>query len=333
MSPPPVAPSASAPRRLLDAVRERVRYLHYSIRTEDAYVHWVRAFVRFHRLRHPRQMGGPEVEAFLSWLSNERGVAVSTHRQALSALLFLYQQVLGQQLPWMQSIDRPHRKPRLPVVLSPAEVAAVLAGLDGTHGVLARLLYGTGMRIAEALQLRVKDVEFDRQAIIVRSGKGAKDRVVMLPASLAAALRGQMQRARVLWEADARAGRGGVQMPDALERKYPRAGSSWAWFWGFPQATHSVCPRSGVERRHHLFDQTFQRDFKRAVRAAGIVRPATPHTLRHSFATHLLQSGTDIRTVQELLGHSDVNTTMIYTHVLKVAAGGTRSPLDALAVA
>lgn len=333
MSPPPVAPSASAPRRLLDAVRERVRYLHYSIRTEDAYVHWVRAFVRFHRLRHPRQMGGPEVEAFLSWLSNERGVAVSTHRQALSALLFLYQQVLGQQLPWMQSIDRPHRKPRLPVVLSPAEVAAVLAGLDGTHGVLARLLYGTGMRIAEALRLRVKDVEFDRQAIIVRSGKGAKDRVVMLPASLAAALRGQMQRARVLWEADARAGRGGVQMPDALERKYPRAGSSWAWFWVFPQATHSVCPRSGVERRHHLFDQTFQRDFKRAVRAAGIVRPATPHTLRHSFATHLLQSGTDIRTVQELLGHSDVSTTMIYTHVLKVAAGGTRSPLDALAVA
>lgn len=328
MSPPPVAPSASAPRRLLDAVRERVRYLHYSIRTEDAYVHWVRAFVRFHRLRHPRQMGGPEVEAFLSWLSNERGVAVSTHRQALSALLFLYQQVLGQQLPWMQSIDRPHRKPRLPVVLSPAEVAAVLAGLDGTHGVLARLLYGTGMRIAEALQLRVKDVEFDRQAIIVRSGKGAKDRVVMLPASLAAALRGQMQRARVLWEADARAGRGGVQMPDALERKYPRAGSSWAWFWVFPQATHSVCPRSGVERRHHLFDQTFQRDFKRAVRAAGIVRPATPHTLRHSFATHLLQSGTDIRTVQELLGHADVSTTMIYTHVLNKGGRGVTSPLD-----
>ena len=333
MPPPPVAPSASAPRRLLDAVRERVRYLHYSIRTEDAYVHWVRAFVRFHRLRHPRQMGGPEVEAFLSWLSNERGVAVSTHRQALSALLFLYQQVLGQQLPWMQSIDRPHRKPRLPVVLSPAEVAAVLAGLDGTHGVLARLLYGTGMRIAEALQLRVKDVEFDRQAIIVRSGKGAKDRVVMLPASLAAALRGQMQRARVLWEADARAGRGGVQMPDALERKYPRAGSSWAWFWVFPQATHSVCPRSGVERRHHLFDQTFQRDFKRAVQAAGIDRPATPHTLRHSFATHLLQAGTDIRTVQKLLGHSDVSTTMIYTHVLEVAGGAVRSPLDALAAA
>ncbi|NWG74849.1 MAG: integron integrase, partial [Rubrivivax sp.] len=331
-----------------------VRYLHYSLRTEEAYVHWIRAFVRFHGRRHPREMGGPQVEAFLSWLSAERGVSVSTHRQALSALLFLYQQVLGQQLPWMEAIGRPQRKPRLPVVLSPAEVAAVLASLEGTHRVLAQLLYGTGMRIAEALQLRVKDVEFDRRVIVVRSGKGGKDRVVMLPATLAPALREQMQRARVLWEADTRAGRGGVQMPDALERKYPRAGASWAWFWlrpltldladamsacaaaalrllwVFPQAAHSVGPRTGVERRHHLFDQTFQRAFKRAVRAAGIERPATPHTLRHSFATHLLQSGTDIRTVQELLGHSDVSTTMIYTHVLKVAAGGTRSPLDAL---
>jgi integrase len=280
---------------------------------------------------------------------------VATHRQALAAVLFLYQQVLGQQLPWMQDIGRPQRKPRLPAVLSPSEVAAVLARLDGTHGVLGRLLYGTGMRITEALQLRVKDVEFDRRVIVVRSGKGGKDRVVMLPATLAAGLREQVQRARALWEADALAGRGGVQMPDALERKYPRAGASWAWFWlrpltldladaksacaaaalrllwVFPQAAHSVCPRTGVERRHHLFDQTFQRAFARAVREAGIERPATPHTLRHSFATHLLQSGTDIRTVQELLGHSDVSTTMIYTHVLKVAAGGARSPLDALA--
>ncbi len=357
MSGPPVAPTGAAPTRLVDWVREQLRYLHYSLRTEEAYVHWIRSFVRFHRMRHPREMGGPEVEAFLSWLSGERSVSVSTHRQALSALLFPYQRVLGQQLPWMQSIGRPHRRPRLPVVLSRAEVAAILGGLEGTHRVLAQLLYGTGMRIAEALQLRVKDVEFDRQVIIVRSGKGrrrwnssdvpahiapagatsacrrevgGKDRVVMLPASLVPGLREQMRHARGLWEADARAGRGGVQMPDALERKYPRAGASWGWFWVFPQATHSVCPRTGVERRHHLFDQTFQRDFKRAVQAAGIVRPATPHTLRHSFATHLLQSGTDIRTVQELLGHSDVSTTMIYTHVLKVAAGGTASPLDAL---
>ncbi|WP_119291122.1 integron integrase [Azohydromonas sediminis] len=327
----PVSLPAAAPRSLLDAVRERVRYLHYCLRTEQAYVHWIRAFVRFHGMRHSRAMGKPEVEAFLTWLSNERGVSVATHRQALAAVLFLYQQVLGQQLPWMQGIGRPQRKPRLPAVLSASEVAAVLARLDGTHGVLVRLLYGTGMRITEALQLRVKDVEFDRRVIVVRSGKGGKDRVVMLPATLAPGLREQVQHARVLWEADARAGRGGVQMPDALERKYPRAGSSWAWFWVFPQAEHSVCPRTGVERRHHLFDQTFQRAFKRAVHAAGIERPATPHTLRHSFATHLLQSGTDIRTVQELLGHSDVSTTMIYTDVLKVAAGGTRSPLDALA--
>ena len=329
MSTPVVAP-ATAPRSLLDAVRERVRYLHYSLRTEQAYAHWIRAFVRFHGMRHPRAMGKPEVEAFLTWLSNERGVSVATHRQALAAVLFLYQQVLGQQLPWMQDIGRPQRKPRLPAVLSCSEVAAVLARLDGTHGVLARLLYGTGMRITEALQLRVKDVEFDRRVIVVRCGKGGKDRVTMLPATLAPGLREQVQRARALWEADARAGRGGVQMPDALERKYPRAGASWAWFWVFPQAEHSICPRTGVERRHHLFDQTFQRAFARAVRDAGIERPATPHTLRHGFATHLLQSGTDIRTVQELLGHSDVSTTMIYTHVLKLAAGGTGSPLDVL---
>lgn len=320
----------TAPIRLLDQVRERVRYLHYSLRTEQAYVHWIRAFVRYHGLRHPKTMGGPEVEAYLSWLSSARGVSVSTHRQALSALLFLYQQVFGQQLPWMQAIGRPQRKPRVPEVMSVSEVRAVLVLLEGTHGVLARLLYGTGLRISEALQLRIKDVDFERRTLVVRAGKGGKDRVVMLPAALAPGLREQMHRARVLWEADARAGRGGVQMPDALERKYPRAGASWSWFWVFPQAEHSVCPRSGVERRHHLFDQTFQRDFKRAVHRAGITRPATPHTLRHAFATHLLQAGTDIRTVQKLLGHSDVSTTMIYTHVLEVAGGAVRSPLDAL---
>jgi len=321
---------AAPGRRLLDQLRERVRYLHYSIRTEQAYVHWVRAFVRFHGLRHPREMGAAEVQAFLSWMAVERHVSVSTHRQALSALLFLYRQVFGQNLPWMDAMDRPQRKPRLPVVLTVAEVRAVLALLEGAHAVLAQLLYGTGMRITEALQLRTKDVDFDRLVIVVRCGKGGKDRVVMLPATLVAALKAQLQRAHGLWSADVRAGQAGVQMPDALEREYPRAAASWAWFWVFPQAEHSTCPRTGVVRRHHLYDQSFQRVFARAVRCAGISKPATPHTLRHAFATHLLQSGTDIRTVQKLLGHSDVSTTMIYTHVLEVAGGAVRSPLDAL---
>lgn len=317
--------------KLLDQVRERIRYLHYSRRTEEAYVHWSRAFIRFHGIRHPADLGGPEVEAFLSWLSNDRGVSVSTHRQALSALLFLYGKVLQLDLPWMTNIGRPQVKRRLPVVLSQAEVMAVLAHLEGTHRLLAQLLYGTGMRITEGLQLRVKDLDFEHGAVIVREGKGGKDRVVMLPQSLVGGLRGQLNAARSLWTLDQEAGRGGVFMPDALERKYPRAGSSWGWFWVFPQAEHSTDPRTGIVRRHHLYDQTFQRAFKRAVAAAGITKPASPHTLRHAFATHLLQSGYDIRTVQELLGHADVATTMIYTHVLKVGGGGVRSPMDVLA--
>jgi integron integrase len=324
----PLPPLRSA--RLLDQVRERIRYLHYSIRTEDAYVYWIRAFIFFHGRRHPGEMGGPEVEAFLSWLANERNVAVSTHRQALSSLLFLYQKVLGLSLPWMEAIGRPHREPRLPVVLSVDEVTRILMLLHGEHRLLTQLLYGTGMRITEALQLRVKDVDFGQRSIVIRSGKGGKDRSVMLPLTLVPDLREQMARARVLWSADGEAARGGVSMPDALDRKYPRAGASWAWFWVFPQSDHSVDPRSGVVRRQHLYDQTFQRAFKRAVERVGVNKPATPHTLRHSFATHLLQAGYDIRTVRELLGHSDVSTTMIYTHVLKVGGGGVRSPVDVL---
>jgi len=327
-SPGPLPP-LQAPR-LLDQLRERIRYLHYSIRTEQAYVHWVRAFVRFHRMRHPAELGGPEVEAFLSWLASERRVSVSTHKQALSALLFLYQKVLGVDLPWMNEIGRPKSRVRLPVVFTHEEVVRLFAMLEGEQQLIVQLLYGTGMRIMEALRLRVKDVDFARHAVIVREGKGAKDRVVMLPASLVPALREQMARARAWWAADRAAGCTGVHMPNALDRKYPRAGASWTWFWVFPQAELSVDPRSGVQQRHHVPDQTIQRAFKRALERAGIEKPATPHTLRHSFATHLLQSGYDIRTVQELLGHADVSTTMIYTHVLKLGGGAVRSPMDAL---
>ena len=316
--------------RVLDRLRERVRLLHYSLQTERAYVHWCRTFIRFHGIRHPAQMGGPEVEAFLSWLVCERKVSASTHKQALSALLFLYGKVLQVQLPWMQDMGRPRVQRRLPVVLSKDELSAVFRGLDGEHRLFAQLLYGTGMRLTEGLRLRVKDLDFQHRTVIVREGKGGKDRLLMLPQSLVPALREQLARAHMHWAADNACGQGGVEIPDALERKYPRAGASWPWFWVFPQATHSTDPRSGVVRRHHMFDQTFQRAFKRAVQAAGLTKPATPHTLRHAFATHLLQAGYDIRTVQDLLGHADVATTMIYTHVLKVGGGAVRSPVDTM---
>ncbi len=318
--------------RLLDQLRERIRYLHYSIRTEQAYVHWVQTFIRFHGIKHPSELGPEDVERFLSWLANERHVAVSTHKQALSALLFLYQKVLGLDLPWMKEIGRPKSRVRLPVVLTHDEISRLFLHLEGGHRLMAQLLYGTGMRIMEGIRLRVKDVDFERQAIVVREGKGAKDRVVMLPASLAPALHEQMSRARQLWSEDHQAGRSGVHLPDALARKFPRAEMAWLWFWMFPHEKISVDPRTGEERRHHVFDQAFQRAFKRALQRAGIDKLATPHTLRHSFATHLLQAHYDIRTVQTLLGHSDVSTTMIYTHVLKVGGGGVRSPLDALPV-
>jgi integron integrase len=318
--------------RLLDQLREMIRYRHYSLRTEEAYVYWVRQFIHWHGLRHPAELSGAEVQAFLSHLANERKVAASTHRQALSALLFLYKDVLGQNLPWMDDVGRPVAKRRVPVVFTAPEVAAVLGALDGTAGVLGRLLYGTGLRLMEGLRLRVKDLDFDRNVLIVREGKGGKDRVVMLPRSLHADLHRQLDAARQLWRADRQAGFAGVHLPHALERKYPRAGESWTWFWAFPSGNLSTDPRSGQIRRHHLHEQNLQRAIKQAVRRAGIHKPASVHTLRHSFATHLLQAGTDIRTVQELLGHSDVSTTMIYTHVLKVAAGTTASPLDALSL-
>ncbi len=282
-------------------------------------------------MRHPRDMGAADLEAFLNMLANERQVSPSTHNQALSALLFLYREVLAIDLPWLNGLNRPAQKKRIPSVLTRDEVGALFQFLQDEMALLAKLLYGTGMRLMEGLRLRVKDVDFDRRVIVVRDGKGGKDRVVMLPQSISAALRQQVLQARATWDADLRAGRGGVDVPHALENKYPRVGHSWGWFWVFPSPTLSVDPRTGVERRHHLYEERLQRAMKKAVAQAGIAKPVSVHTLRHSFATHLLQAGTDIRTVQELLGHSDVSTTMIYTHVLKVAAGGTVSPLDALA--
>ena len=316
--------------RLLDQVRERIRYLHYSLRTEEAYVYWVRAYVRWSGMRHPRELGADELKAFLTHLAVDRKVSASTHKQALSALLFLYREVLDQEVPWLDALARPKATVRIPTVMTTDECAALLDRMTGLPQLVARLLYGTGMRLMEGVSLRVKDIDFDRRAIVVREGKGGKDRVVMLPATLEAALRDQLAAAAVLWREDRDAGRAGVAMPDALERKFPRAGSTWRWFWVFPADRHSVDPRTGIVRRHHLYPQQIQRQLKAAADAVSLTRRVTVHTLRHSFATHLLQSGVDIRTVQELLGHSDVSTTMIYTHVLRVTASGLTSPLDRL---
>ena len=325
--------NSAQPLTLLGRVREAIRYKHYSIRTERTYVEWVRRFVRFHGQRHPRDMGAPEVRAFLGHLASEAKVAASTHQQALSALLFLYKEVLGVNLPWLTELDRPKKPKRLPVVLGHAEVERLLTALDGTHALMAQLLYGTGMRLMECVRLRVKDVDYERGEILVRDGKGGKDRVTMLPASLVPPLRAHLARVRQLWERDREAQRPGVYMPEALVRKYPAAPCEWGWFWVFPARGLSVDPRSGIDRRHHTHEQALQRAIKQALGHAGIVKPATTHTLRHSFATHLLQSGYDIRTVQELLGHSDVSTTMIYTHVLNRGGRGVVSPMDRLGAA
>jgi integron integrase len=300
------------------------------MRTEQAYLDWIKRFIRHFGKRHPRDLGAAEVSEFLTHLAVAGQVAASTQNQAKSALLFLYREVLDVELPWLDDVESAKAPRRLPVVLTQAEVVALLARLEGTNALVCRLLYGTGLRIMECLRLRVKDVEFERGEILVRDGKGFKDRVTMLPTSLAPSLREHMVRVAELHRQDLVAGHGEVWLPYALERKYPNAGREWAWQYVFPSAKLSVDPRSGVVRRHHVADQAVQRALKLAVRAAGVAKPATPHTLRHSFATHLLESGYDIRTVQELLGHSDVSTTMIYTHVLNKGGRGVRSPLDGL---
>ena len=314
--------------RLLDQVREQIRLRHYSIRTEAVYLEWVKRYIRFHKYRHPQEMGGPEVEAFLSDLAVRRDVSASTQNQALSAILFLYKQVLQIELPWMDGVIRARRPQRLPVVLTREEVASVLAQLDGTLWLIASLLYGSGMRLMEVLRLRVKDVEVARLEILIRDGKGQKDRVTMLPRKLAAPLELHLQRVRALHEQDLREGYGRANLPHALARKYPNAAAEWGWQFVFPSVNRSEDPRSGGIFRHHLHEKTIQRAVRNAVRRVGLHKPATPHTLRHSFATHLLESGQDIRTVQELLGHSDVKTTQIYTHVLNRGGLGVLSPLD-----
>ena len=318
---------SSAPQ-LLDQVRGRIRRKHYSIRTEQAYLHWVKASVRFHGMKHPANMGAPQVESFLTYLSVERHVSSSTQNQALSGLLFLYREVLEIELPWLDGIERSKRPKRMPVVLTRDEVNAVLAQLDGTTALILKLAYGTGMRIMEVVRLRVKDVEFTRGEILIREGKGFKDRVTMLPDSLMLQLRAHLARVRSLHERDCKEGLGEVFLPFALARKYPKAARDWGWQYVFPSNKLSIDPRSGRKGRHHADTQNLQRRMRRAVQVAGITKPATPHTLRHSFATHLLESGYDIRTVQELLGHKDVQTTMIYTHVLNRGGRGVKSPLD-----
>lgn len=316
--------------RLLNEVRDRLRLKHYSLRTERAYVDWIKRYIWFHDKKHPLDLGARHVEAFLTDLAVGRKVSASTQNQALAALLFLYKQVLGTDLPWLDDIVRAKKPQRLPVVLTVAEVQRLLARLEGSHGLMARMLYGTGMRLMECVRLRVKDVNFEQNEIIVRDGKGGKDRVTMLPTSLVEPLREHLKRVRVLFEQERAEDVPGVYLPDALEKKYPNAGKEWGWFWVFPSRSIVTDPRTGVVRRHHAHEQALQRAIKKAVLAANIAKPASTHTLRHSFATHLLLSGYDIRTVQELLGHSDVSTTMIYTHVLNRGGRGVQSPLDQL---
>jgi integron integrase len=323
---PPKA-SSEGPK-LLDQVRDKIRLKHYSIRTEQAYTDWVRRFILFHKKRHPGDMGAAEVEQFLTHLAVEGNVSASTQNQAKSALLFLYREVLNIELPWLDEVTKAKAGTRLPVVLTVQETQRLLDRLEGTTGLIARLLYGTGMRVMEGARLRVKDIDFERRELIVREGKGNKDRVTMLPQTLVEPLRQHLVRVKDLHGRELAEGFGDVYLPFALARKYPTAGREWHWQYVFPAAKRSIDPRSGAERRHHVSDQAVQRAVRQAARDARLNKPVTPHTLRHSFATHLLQSGYDIRTVQELLGHKDVQTTMIYTHVLNRGGRGVTSPLD-----
>jgi integron integrase len=316
------------PPRLLDQLREAIRRRHYSYRTEEAYVHWIKRFIYFSGKQHPKDVGATEVTAFLNHLAVQRDVAAATQNQALSALLFLYREVLNQPLPWLDNLERAKRPARLPTVLSKLEVQRLLSQMTGTKWLMASLLYGAGLRLRECLGLRVKDVNFDYRQILVRDGKGGKDRVTMLPGVVIEPLRQQLVRVKALHERDIASGHGDVELPDALARKYPNAPYQLAWKFVFPSHKLSTDPRTGVVRRHHVYENYLARGVKEAAVAAGIRKHASCHSLRHSFATHLLEAGYDIRTVQELLGHTSVETTMIYTHVMNKGGRGVQSPLD-----
>jgi integron integrase len=323
-----VSPLGAARPRLLEVTRDAIRRRHYSYRTEETYLQWIRRFVLFSGKRHPRQLGAKEVTAFLNHLALERRVAASTQNQALAALFFLYKEVLAVPLPWLDGLERAKRPAKRPTVLTEGEAQGLLAQLRGTKWLMASLLYGAGLRLRECLRLRVKDVDFGYRQIVVRDGKGGKDRITMLPGSVVEPLKAHLVRVKALHERDLADGCGDVELPGVIEDGHPRAACEWGWKFVFPSPKRSVDPRTGAIRRHHQYENYLARGVKQAARAAGFAKNVSCHTLRHSFATHLLENGCDIRTVQELLGHSDVSTTMIYTHVLNKGGRGVLSPLD-----
>jgi integron integrase len=323
-------PSTPPKPRLLDQVRQAIRTRHYSPKTEQSYVHWIKRFIFYHNKRHPAEMGEKEIGWFLSALATDRHVSSSTQNQALNAILFLYRDILRKEIGYVDGVVRAKRPQRLPVVLTRQEVKSVLGSLDHADWLMVMLLYGAGLRLKECLQLRVKDIDFTRNEMVVRAGKGDKDRRTMLPTAAKEPLAKHLDLIKQQHQRDLEQGLGRVVLPNALDRKYPNAGKEWGWQWMFPAHSHYTDRTTGEKRRHHLHESVLQKAVKEAVRKAGIFKPATPHTFRHSFATHLLEDGYDIRTVQELLGHRDVSTTMIYTHVLNRGGRGVNSPADRL---